>query len=111
MSNPKRGELSLTMGSETYHCKLNMDTIMRMEQNCGRGILTIANGLSKAEMSASDMIAILTPVLRSRGLDLKDRDVGKLIFEAGFTEGLRCIAEVIAFLIGGEEEGNVEAAE
>ena len=84
---------------------------MRIEQNCGRGILTIANGLSKAEMSAQDMIAILTPILRSSGEDLKDRDVGRIIWEAGITEGLRVIAEVIAFIIGGDDnEGNVVAA-
>lgn len=84
---------------------------MRIEQNCGRGILTIANGLSKAEMSAQDMIAILTPILRSSGEDLKDRDVGRIIWEAGITEGLRAIAEVIAFIIGGDDnEGNVVAA-
>ena len=84
---------------------------MRIEQNCGRGILTIANGLSNAEMSAQDMISILTPVLRSCGEDLKDKDVGRIIWDAGLTEGLRVIAEVIAFIIGGEDqEGNVAAA-
>lgn len=86
-----------------------MDTIMRIEQNCGRGILTIANGLSKAEMSTQDMVSIMTPVLRSSGEDLKDRDVGKIIWEAGLTEGLRVIAEVVAFIIGGEDQGNVAA--
>ena len=87
-----------------------MDTIMRIEQNCGRGILTIANGLSKAEMSTQDMVSIMTPVLRSSGEDLKDKDVGKIIWEAGLTEGLRVIAEVVAFIIGGEDQGNVVAA-
>lgn len=82
---------------------------MRIEQNCGRGILTIANGLSKAEMSTQDMVSIMTPVLRSSGEDLKDKDVGKIIWEAGLTEGLRVIAEVVAFIIGGEDQGNVEA--
>ena len=83
---------------------------MRIEQNCGRGILTIANGLSKAEMSTQDMVSIMTPVLRSSGEDLKDNDVGKIIWEAGLTEGLRVIAEVVAFIIGGEDQGNVVAA-
>ena len=83
---------------------------MRIEQNCGRGILTIANGLSKAEMSTQDMVSIMTPVLRSSGEDLKDKDVGKIIWEAGLTEGLRVIAEVVAFIIGGEDQGNVVAA-
>jgi len=109
MSNPKRGEIKVSLGEKTYDCKINMDTIMRIEQNCGRGILTIANGLSKAEMSTQDMVSIMTPVLRSSGEDLKDKDVGKIIWEAGLTEGLRVIAEVVAFIIGGEDQGNVAA--
>ena len=84
-----------------------MDVIMRIETNVGRGILKIAQGLQDAEMSAAEMISILTPVLRSSGADLKDREVGNIIWDAGFAEGLRVIAEIIVSIIGGDDnEGN-----
>ena len=85
-----------------------MDVIMRIETNLGKGVLKIAQELQNAEMSATQMVSILTPVLRSSGADLKDRDVANLIWEAGFAEGLKIIAEIIVFVIGaGDDEGNV----
>lgn len=109
MTNPKRGELKLSLGNQTYNCKISMDTIMRIEQNCGRGILKIASGLQDADFSATDMVSILTPVIRTSGTDVKDRDVQKLIWEAGFTEGIRLVAEIIVHILG-DEEGNAIAA-
>ena len=114
MTNPKRGELKLKLGQKTYDCKVSMDTIMRVEANTGRGILKIANGLQDADLSAQDMVSIITPILRSSGADLKDKDVQKLIWEAGFAEGIRLVAEVIVFIIGdgdNAEEGKEMAAE
>jgi len=80
---------------------------MRIETNLGKGVLKIAQELQNAEMSATQMVSILTPVLRSSGADLKDKDVANLIWEAGFAQGLKIIAEVIIFIIGaGDDEGN-----
>jgi len=88
-----------------------MDTILRIETNTGRGILKIANGLQDADLSAQDMVGILTPVIRSSGADVKDRDVEKLIWEAGFTNGIKAVAEVIVHILGGDEGNVMEAAE
>lgn len=81
---------------------------MRIEASIGKGILKVAQGLSEGEMSATEMIAILTPILRSSGKDLKDKDVSNIVWDAGFAEGLKAVAEVIAFVIGGAggNEGN-----
>ncbi len=109
MTNPKRGELNLSLGDQTFLCKVSMDTIMRIEANAGRGILKIANGLQDADLSAADMVSILTPVIRSSGTDVKDRDVQKMIWDAGFSEGIRAVAEVIVHIIGGDEGNEMEA--
>lgn len=108
MENPKRGEIALDIGGETYNCKITMDVIMRIETSLGKGILKVAQGLQEADISATEMVAFLTPVLRSGGRDLKEKDVGELIWKAGFAEGLKALAEVIAFVISGgdSEEGN-----
>lgn len=113
MQNPKRGEMTLDLGGKTYNCKITMDVIMRIEAGLGKGILKVAQGLQEADMSATEMVTILTPVLRSSGANVKDNEVGRLIWDAGFAEGLRCVAEVITFIIGGgDDEGNeLKAAE
>ena len=110
MTNPKRGEFRLSLNDEVFDVKISMDTIMRIETATGKGILKIASGLQEADMSALEMVAILTPVLRSSGKDLKDKDVSSLIWEAGFADSLRAIAEVITFVISGGDEGNVAKA-
>ena len=83
---------------------------MRIETALGKSILKLANSLSEADMSTQEMLSVLTPVLRSSGQDLKEKDVASLIWEAGFPEGMRAVAEVIAFVITGGTEGNVVEA-
>jgi hypothetical protein len=113
MLNPKRGEMTLDLGGKTYNCKITMDVIMRIESGLGKGILKVAQGLQEADISATEMIAFLTPILRASGKDLKEKDVGEIVWAAGFAEGLKAVAEIIAFVIGGgDDEGNeLKAAE
>lgn len=84
---------------------------MRIEAALGRGVLKVAQDMQEADMSATDMITILTPILRSTGKDLNDKDVGNIIWEQGFAEALRAVAEVMAFILtSGSNEGNVVEA-
>jgi hypothetical protein len=111
VTNPKRGELRLEMAGQTFNCKINMDVIMRMEVGIGKSILKLANTLQGGDMTTADMVAFLTPVLRSSGDDLKDKDVQKLVWEAGLTGSLTAVAEVITFIItGNDNEGNEQEA-
>lgn len=88
-----------------------MDTMIRIETAIGKSILKVASDLQNADMTALQMVAFLTPVLRSSGEDIREKDVQALLWEAGLPEGLRAIAEVIAFIIGGSDnEGNGSAA-
>jgi len=109
MTNPKRGELSLQLGTTTYKCKLNLDTMMRIEQNIGGSLLKLASKMQDADISAAQVVAILTPVIRSSGKDVKDHDVKKIIWEVGITDAIKAVAEIIAFIVGveeGQDEGN-----
>ena len=109
MTNPKRGEVKLTLSSQTFKCKINMDVLMRIETGLGKGILKTAQEISEVNLTTMEMIAILTPVLRSSGKDLNEKEVGQLIWSTGFTETLKIIAELLAFIITDEQqEGNVQ---
>lgn len=85
---------------------------MRIEQNIGGSLLKLAQRMSEADISAAQVISILTPVIRSSGTDVKDKDVKELVWSAGLTEGVRACAEVIAFIVsaGEDAEGNVDQA-
>lgn len=86
-----------------------MDVIMRIETNIGGALLKLANNMQSADISAAQIIQVLTPVIRSSGEDVKDADVKRIVWDAGIAEGLRAVAEVIAFIVSGGEavvEGN-----
>jgi hypothetical protein len=113
VENPKRGELTINLGSKSYKCKLNMDVLMRIEQNLGGSLLKLANKMQDADISGFQIVSILTPVIRSSGADVKDADVKKIVWDAGVTSSITAVAQIIAFIVGGDEEevGNEEAGE
>lgn len=113
MANPKRGELQVVLGETTYQGKVTLDVIMRIERQMGKGIVKVAQRLSEADIGVADIITILTPVIRAGGNDIQEKDVQKVIWEAGLTEGIRVCGEIIAVALGADEqaEGNEDEAE
>ena len=111
MENPKRGELTITLGQKKYKARVTMDVVMRIERSVGKGIIKLASSLSQADVSAEEIVNIITPVVRAGGNDVKDADIKKDIWEAGLAEGIRVCSEIIALVLNaGEEVGNVEEA-
>ena len=39
MANPLKGEIPLTLGKETYKCRLTIDALVRIEDELDKGIL------------------------------------------------------------------------
>ena len=112
MSNPKRGELEIALGKKKYKARVTLDVIMRIERQLGKGIVKIAQSLSEADISASDIIAILTPVIRAGGNSIDDKEVGNAVWEAGLAQGIAACSEILAQALGaGGNEGNDDEAE
>ena len=112
MSNPKRGELKIALGKKIHNGKVTLDVVMRIEQSCGKGIVQIAQSLQAGELTTSQMVAILTPVIKAGGNDMDEKAVGAMLWESGLAEGMKVIAEVVsAVLTSGGDEGNVDEAE
>ena len=42
MANPLKGEIPLTLGKETYKCRLTIDALVRIEDELDKGILGIS---------------------------------------------------------------------
>lgn len=112
MSNPKRGELEIALGEKKYKAKVTLDVIIRIEQSCGKGIVKIAHALSEGELTTSQMVSILTPVIRAGGNDINEKQVGESLWDAGLVGGMKAVGEVIALVLSsGGDEGNEEKAE
>ena len=111
MSNPKRGEMTITLGDKNFKAKVTLDVIMRIERQLGKGIVKVAQSLSEADISASQIIAILTPVIRAGGNDIDEKKVGNAVWDAGLAQGISPCSEVLAQALGaGGDEGNEEGA-
>ena len=113
MSNPKRGELKIVLGKKEYQGKVTLDVIMRIERQLGRGVVKVATSLSEADISVTEIIAILTPVIRGGGNDVTEKDIQKAVWDAGIAEGIKVCGEILAEALGasGDDEGNVGEAE
>lgn len=112
MSNPKRGELEIALGEKKYKAKVTLDVVIRIEQSCGKGIVKIAQALSEGDITTSQMVAILTPVIRAGGNDINEKEVGQSLWGAGLADGMKAIGEVLATILSsGGDEGNEEQAE
>lgn len=112
MTNPKRGELTISLANQEFHCKVTMDVMMRIETAMNKSVIKIANTMQDGDMTALQMVAFLTPVLRSSGKDIKDKQVQELVWSNGITDTMMTIAQVITFIITGDDGdvGNEERA-
>ena len=115
MPNPKRGELEIVLGEKKYKGKVTLDAVMRIEQSCGMGIVKIAQALSEGNLTTSQMVAILTPVIRGGGNDINEKEVGQSLWGAGLVGGMKSIGEILAAVLSSGEdeeadEGNGEQA-
>jgi len=112
MSNPKRGEMTIKLGDSKYKSKVTLDVIMRIERQLGKGIVKLAQSLSEADISATEIVAILTPVIRAGGNDVDEKEVGNAVWQAGLADGIAACSEILTEALGaGGDEGNVSEAE
>ena len=111
MENPKRGEMTITLGETTYKGRLTLDVTQRIERALGRGIVKIAQSLSEADITTEQIVAVITPVIRAGGNNVTEKDIKSLVWEAGVAKSLAVCTQIIGQILGVEEdEGNVEQA-
>jgi len=105
MTNPLKGEIEIELGGQTYKCRLTIDAIVSIEQAVGSGIIKLATRMSEGDISISDAISILTPALRGGGNDYTEKDVKKIIQDAGITKSIQVVANLLTqTLVAGMEE-------
>jgi hypothetical protein len=113
MTNPKRGEIEIVLGKQKYQGKVTLDVVMRIEQTTGQGIVKLATSLSEGVLTTTQVVSVLTAVIRAGGNDVNEKQVGKDVWEAGLADGLKVMGQIIAQVLtaGGDIEGNEVEAE
>ena len=107
MTNPLKGEIEVELGGQTYKARLTIDAIVSIEQAVGCGIIKLATKMSEGDISISDMMAVLLPALRGGGNDLQQKDISKLIQNAGIVSATTVVADLLTKVLtvdSGEDE-------
>ena len=95
MTNPMKGEIKITLGEEEYKTRLTIDAIIKIEAALDKGILSITQRLSEADIRVNDLVVILTHALCGGGNNVKEKDVMKLVGDAGLVPCCQAVAELL----------------
>lgn len=104
MTNPLKGQIEVTLGSNTYKARLTVDAIITIETAVGCGIIKLAQKMAEADIRITDLIAVLHAALRGGGNDLQEKDISKIIQDVGIVEATRCVAELVTQSLTADSE-------
>ena len=105
MVNHLRGQLEITLGEEVYKCKLNFDSLVRIETALSIPILRLANKIGEGNILASELSYILYTAIKGGGRDRTEKNVNDIIWKAGFVDAIKACGEIVAnALSSGEDE-------
>ena len=95
MTNPLKGQIEITLGSQTYKCRLTMNAIMEIEDSCNCGIIKLATRMADADIRMSEIVNVLHPAIRGGGKDVNRNDVIKIVQEAGIINSTTAVASLL----------------
>jgi len=96
MANPLKGEIPLTLGKETYKCRLTIDALVRIEDELDKGILELATAIAEAKVRIRTLIVVLKHALRGGGNDFDDKKIGSIIQDVGIVVASTEVAKLLA---------------
>ena len=105
MINPHRGESEVSLAGQKLKTKLNLDSIVRIENEVGCSIVKIAQKLSSGDLKTSEIMTIMAVAIRGGGNDLDQKAVSDLIWQAGMIEAMSATGKVITSALSNGEEG------
>ena len=67
MVNHLRGEIAIKLGEETFNCKLNFDSLVRIETALDTPIIQLATKISEANLKVTEISFILFTAIKGGG--------------------------------------------
>ena len=105
MSNQLRGEIEIKLGEQTFNCKLNFDSLVRIENTLNVPILKLAQKISEAELKVTEISFILYTAIKGGGKDITEKQGSDLIWQVGFVDSIRAVGDIISMaLSNGDDE-------
>jgi hypothetical protein len=96
MTNPMRGQVEITLGEDTYNCRLTIDSLIKIEDELNDGILQLAQKIANADVRLKTLVTVLRYALRGGGNDVSDSDVQKIISNVGLVVASTQVAHLLA---------------
>lgn len=96
MANNLKGEQNIELAGKNYKCRLTIDAIMQIEDECNCGILKLATKMGEADIRMSEIINVLLPALRGGGNDFQRKDVIQIVQDAGIVKATTVVANLLA---------------
>ena len=95
MTNPLKGQIEVTLGSETYKCRLTIDSLVKIEDELDQGILELAQNISQAKVRIRTLLVVLRYALRGGGNDFDEKQVGQIISDIGIITASTEVAKLL----------------
>jgi hypothetical protein len=95
MTNPLKGQIEVTLGSETYKARLTVDSIIKIENACNCGIIKLATKMSEGDIRLSEIVNVLLPALRGGGNDFDEKKVMSIVQEQGIINSTTVVANLL----------------
>jgi hypothetical protein len=109
MTNPMKGQVEVSLGIETYKCRLTIDSLIKIENELDMGILAIATKMSNANVRIYELSVVLRYALRGGGNDLDQKELFKIIENAGIVDTSKAVAQLLADVLTDPNEKKKQA--
>lgn len=105
MANHLRGEIDIKLGQETFNCRLNFDSLVRIENALNTPILKLLGKISDGEMRVTEMSYIIYTAIKGGGKDVSEKDINNMIWKVGFVDAIKACGDILGHaLSSGDEE-------
>ena len=103
--------MQLSLGDQTWTARVTMDGIARIEAACNTGIVKILGRLTDGDLTTTEIVSILHPIIKGGGNDISVKDIQNAVWDAGLADSMKAVGEILGTaLTGGNEEGNEQKA-
>ena len=101
MTNPRRGEVALTLGADRYTLCLTLGALAELEAAFGvEDLSALAERFGSGRLSSRDLLVLLAAGLRGGGHALTDADVAALPLADGIEPVAQALAELLVATFG-----------
>ena len=111
MTNPLKGQVEVSLGTETYKCRLAIDSLVKIENELDMGILGIATKMGNADVRIYELSVVLRYALRGGGNDIDQKEIFKIIEDAGIVSSSKAVAQLLADVLSDPNEKKKQAEE